>query len=65
MRKVTEAVEPEVMARAMLRPEDDVIRATDLPEREQLRPLTVLESAEHSHRACVECGALTMPELHI
>ncbi|CAL8470742.1 g10284 [Coccomyxa elongata] len=54
IRKVTEAVEPEVMARAMLRPEDDVIRATDLPEREQLRPLTVLESAEHSHRACAE-----------
>ncbi|BDA45673.1 Transcription elongation factor SPT6 [Coccomyxa sp. Obi] len=54
MRKVTEAVEPEVMARAMLRPEDDVIRATDLPEREQLRPLIALGSAEHSHRACAE-----------
>ena len=38
MKKITEKVEPEMLARAMLRSEDDVIRTTDLPEREQLKP---------------------------
>jgi hypothetical protein len=38
MKKITERVEPEMLARAMLRSEDDVIRTTDIPEREQLRP---------------------------
>lgn len=54
MRKVTGAVEPEVMARAMLRPEDDVIRATDLPEREQLRPPVAPDNVDH--RICAECA---------
>ncbi len=58
MRKVTEAVEPELMARAMLRPEDDVIRATDLPEREQLRPPIPLDNPDH--RACAECVLLAI-----
>ncbi len=38
MKKITEKVEPEMLAKAMLRGEDDVIRTTDLPEREQLKP---------------------------
>lgn len=35
MRRVARAVEPEVLARHMLLPEDDVIRAQDIPERLQ------------------------------
>ena len=38
MKRITEKVEPQMLAKAMLRSEDDVIRTTDLPEREQLRP---------------------------
>ena len=38
MKKITEKVEPEMLARAMLRGEDDAVRTTDLPEREQLKP---------------------------
>lgn len=52
MRKVTEAVEPEVMEWAMLRPEDDIIRSTDLPEREQLRKAPPPEHI--NHRECAE-----------
>ena len=35
MQKVARAVEPGVLAKHMLRPEDDRIRATDIPERLQ------------------------------
>ena len=38
MKRITEKVEPEMLAKAMLRGEDDDIRTTDLPEREQLKP---------------------------
>jgi hypothetical protein len=52
MRKVTEAVEPEIMERAMLRPEDDIIRSTDLPEREQLLRAPLPEKVDH--KQCAE-----------
>ena len=38
MKRITAKVEPEMLARAMLRGEDDTIRTTDLPERQQLQP---------------------------
>jgi hypothetical protein len=36
LRRVVETVEPELMARHYMLPEDDQIRGLDLPEREQL-----------------------------
>ena len=38
MKRITAKVEPEMLAKAMLRGEDDTIRTTDLPERQQLQP---------------------------
>ena len=38
MKRITAKVEPEMLAKAMLRGEDDAIRTTDLPERQQLQP---------------------------
>ena len=35
-RKVTEKIEPGVMAKHFMRPEDEAIRAQDMPERQQL-----------------------------
>jgi hypothetical protein len=55
LRRVNATVEPEVLARAMLRPEDDAIRATDLPEREQLRAAPAPDEADHD--ACARWGA--------
>ena len=54
LKKVNATVEPEVMARAMLRPEDDAIRATDTPEREQLRSAPAPETVDHDE--CARCA---------
>eukprot|EP00884_Botryococcus_braunii_P001188 jgi/Botrbrau1/1106/Bobra.0162s0007.1 len=39
LKKVRAAIEPQLMARHMLLPEDDRVRQTDIPERELLDPL--------------------------
>lgn len=54
-RRVNEAVEPELMARAMLRPEDDDIRAVDLPERLQMAPVPLPDDPDW--HACARCAA--------
>jgi len=53
-RRVNEAVEPELMARAMLRPEDDDIRAVDLPERLQMAPVPLPDDPDW--HACARCA---------
>ena len=40
LQRVARAVEPEVLARHMLRPEDDAVRSTDVPERLQMDGIT-------------------------
>ena len=52
MNKVVEAIEPEVMARHMLRPEDDRVRQTDIPERELQEPL--LAQGDYDIGACAQ-----------
>ncbi len=54
LRRVNATVEPGVLASAMLRPEDDAIRAADLPEREQLRAAPAPELPDHD--ACARSG---------
>ncbi len=54
--RVNEAVEPETLARAMLRPEDDEVRAVDLPERIQAAPVPM--PVDPDWAACAKCVTL-------
>ena len=51
-RKVTEKIEPGVMAKHFMRPEDEAIRAQDMPERQQLA--TIRLQATPDWRECAE-----------
>jgi hypothetical protein len=53
MNRVVEAIEPELMARHMLRPEDDRVRQTDIPERELMDPL--LAPGDFDLASCAQC----------
>lgn len=53
MKRVEAAIEPQLMARHMLLPEDDRVRQTDVPERELLDPL--LQGDPLDLDACAQC----------
>ena len=51
-RKVTEKIEPGVMAKHFMRPEDEAIRAQDMPERQQLATIRLQTAPDW--RECAE-----------
>ena len=51
-RKVTEKIEPGVMAKHFMRPEDEAIRAQDMPERQQLATIRLQTTPDW--RECAE-----------
>lgn len=59
MARLARTVEPAALEQALLRPEDQDIVRTDIPEREQLLNLPKLQ--EMDLRACARCVALPQP----
>ena len=59
MARLARAVEPAALEQALLRPEDQEMVRTDIPEREQLLNLPRLQ--EMDLHACARCALMLQP----